>query len=355
MSPEFNSRPASQIIPEFCRGRALGMLMIAMELIACILALASGTGWLELPMRLLLLSLYLQWIGISCAAILCLARRWLHVFHVKWVFLTCWTLLVLVVFLVSVGARAFLRYSDIDPAINLIDADSIARNVGIGALVSLLLLRYFWERHQWLEQTRAQSEARYSSLQSRIHPHFLFNALNSLAALIRTQPEVAETMVEDLADLFRASLADHYTPVTLQEELGIVDVYLRIEQQRLGDRLMTEINIPDDLMKLPVPRLTLQPLVENAVFHGIARLSEPGTLRVHAWREPNAFCIEVTNPMPEDGEPSPAGSGVAIANIRQRLHLLYHEKASISLISDSVASQRTFRAYLRFPLEKVPA
>lgn len=261
-------------------------------------------------------------------------------------------MLVFVVFLISVGARAFLRYSHIDPAMNLIDAASIARNVGIGALVSLLLLRYFWERHQWLEHSRAQSEARYASLQSRIHPHFLFNALNSLAALIRTKPEAAETMVEDLADLLRVSLANHYTLVTLQEELSIVDVYLRIERQRLGERLITEIDIPDDLMKLPMPRLILQPLVENAVFHGVARLSGPGTLGIRGWHEPGAFCIEVTNPLPANGEPSRSGSGVAITNIRQRLHLLYQEKAIITLGSDAALSPRRFRARLRIPLEK---
>lgn len=351
-SPDLNLRQASQIIPEFCRGRALGMLMIAMEIVACILALASGANWLELPMRLLLLSLYLQWMGVSCAAVLCLARRWLHSSHVQWVFLACWGLLVLVVFLISVGARAFLLYSHIDPTMSLVNADFIARNVAIGALVSLLLLRYFWERHQWLEQTRAQSEARYASLQSRIHPHFLFNALNSLAALIRTKPEAAETMVEDLADLFRVSLADHYTLVTLREELGIVEVYLRIERQRLGERLITDIDIPDNLMRLPVPRLTLQPLVENAVFHGIARLAGPGTLRIRAWREPGVFFIEVTNPLPEAGEPSKSGTGVAIGNIRQRLHLLYQEKASIALDSQEGPSQCSFRARLRFPLEE---
>lgn len=351
-SPDLKSRQEGQIIPEFCRGRALGMLMIATQMVACILALASGATWSELPMRLLLLSLFLQWIGVSCAAVLCLTRHWLHASDVRWVFLVCWGLLVLVVFLVSVGAQAFLRYGHIDAAIHLIDADFVLRNVAIGALVSLLLLRYFWERHQWLEQTRAQSEARYASLQSRIHPHFLFNALNSLAALIRAKPEAAETMVEDLADLLRVSLADHYTLVTLREELGIVEVYLRIEQQRLGKRLTSNIDIPNDMMGLLIPRLTIQPLVENAVFHGIALLATPGTLQIHGWREPGFFCIEVTNPMPERSKSNKPGSGVAIANIRQRLHLLYREQASITLDAYTGPSRSNFRACLRFPLEQ---
>lgn len=350
-APNLGASSDSQLIPEFCRGRVLGMLVVAMELVACVLTLAGDAPWTELPLRLMLLSLYLQWIGISCAAVLCLCRRWMHIARVWVLFLACWLLLVTVIFAISAGAWVVLAYGGLGLAPHIGPIEFLLRNVGIGAVVSLLLLRYFWERNQWLEETRAQSEARYASLQSRIHPHFLFNALNSLAALIWSRPQVAEAMVEDLADLFRISLDTQPRLVTLAEELQTVLIYLRIERLRLGDRMKVDMDIAESLMSLTVPRLTLQPLVENAVLHGIARLSGSGVLHIRAWRDKKYLSIEVVNPLPPENAPTNHGTGMGTQNIIQRLHLIYNGRAGLQFESETGRADPKYRACLRLPLD----
>lgn len=135
--------------------------------------------------------------------------------------------------------------------------------------MSGLLLRYFYLQSQWRRQEQAELRARIESLQARIRPHFLFNSLNSIAALVASDPVKAEQAVLDLSDLFRASLARPGTLVAWRDELELSRRYLSIEQYRLGDRLQMDWQVdgvPDDL---PIPQLTLQPLLENALVYGI--------------------------------------------------------------------------------------
>ena len=167
----------------------------------------------------------------------------------------------------------------------------------IAAIVGALALRYFYVTHQWRRSIELEARARIRALQARIRPHFLFNSMNTIAALTRSDPALAEAAVEDLADLFRVSLNDARAQITLAEEIEIARTYQRIEQLRLGD---AAARCDWDVAALParaiVPSLLLQPLLENAIGHGIEPLPHGGTVDVRGRLERDAIVIEVTNP-----------------------------------------------------------
>ncbi|HEY8682239.1 MAG TPA: histidine kinase, partial [Rhodanobacter sp.] len=172
--------------------------------------------------------------------------------------------------------------------------------------------------------TRAQVEA----LQARIRPHFLFNSMNTVAALIRVDPDAAERTVEDLSELFRAALGQHDTgDGTLGEELALVERYLAIEQLRLGARLHVQRELDDLPADYPLPRLLLQPLVENAVRHGIQPLREGGTVILRGHRDAAGIRIEIINPLP--GTPPASGNGHGLDSVRQRIAYRYGPLAKV--------------------------
>ena len=192
-------------------------------------------------------------------------------------------------------------------------------------IVTALLLRYFFVTHQWQKHVRAEAHSRIQALQARIRPHFLFNSLNTIAALTRSDPKRAEEAVEDLADLFRATLRDSHSPLRLKEELELTRIYQRIEALRLGDRLAVTWDVGALPMRAFVPGLTVQPLLENAIYHGIEPLEHGGTVTVSGRVVGGEVEIVVSNPLrrtPRAGEQR-SGNRLALDNIRQRLELAY--------------------------------
>lgn len=160
---------------------------------------------------------------------------------------------------------------------------------------------------------------RLKALQARIRPHFFFNTLNSVASLIRSDPEAAEKAVEDLADLFRVVIRADRRLVTLAEELEIARQYISIEKLRLGERLRVEWHASADALSARVPSLTLQPLLENAVYHGIEPSMTGGTITVDCSCEDGRLQVLVTNPVPRLRRAPTSGNKVALKNIRERL------------------------------------
>ncbi len=167
----------------------------------------------------------------------------------------------------------------------------------------------------------AATTARLTELQSRIRPHFLFNTLNSAIALVRAEPAKAETLLEDLSDLFRHALIDQGESVTLDDEIALAQRYLAIEQVRFGDRLQLEWALDPLAGQAKLPPLLLQPLVENAVRHGVEPSESGATLRISTRRRGSVVLIKVTNTVPA-GSGAP-GHGVALDNVRDRLRLLH--------------------------------
>lgn len=346
---EVSTASQSSLIPEFCRAPALLTLAYVMELMAVVLTLAGYASGEAALRQLLVLSLYLQWIGFCCAAALCGVRRWMPPARDGVLFFVCWSVIALVTFVVSFAAWLI----DSRVQLGLVPVDGpwpfVFRNLLIAGIVALLLLRYLWERHQWQEESRAEADGRYLALQARIRPHFLFNALNSLAELIPTKPEVAEEMVIDLSDLFRVSLDSRQRLIPLREEIEIVKGYMRIEEIRLGDKMLINWEIPDSVLDAQVPRLTVQPLVENGVLHGVSRLRARGMLHVIARREGEFLVVDVENPIPPEEAPKRAGTGTAVSNIAQRIKLIYGDRAKLILGEDRDEFGPLFRARLRLP------
>ncbi|MEO8543918.1 MAG: histidine kinase [Betaproteobacteria bacterium] len=182
------------------------------------------------------------------------------------------------------------------------------------ALVAALVMRV-------RARTPADTAARLSELQSRIRPHFLFNTLNSAIALVRAEPAKAETLLEDLSDLFRHALVDHGEAVTLAEEIELARRYLAIEQVRFGERLQLEWELDPAADQAMLPPLLLQPLVENAVHHGVEPSDVGATVRISTERRGTVVVIKVTNTLPA-GAGTP-GHGLALDNVRDRLRLLH--------------------------------
>jgi two-component system, LytTR family, sensor histidine kinase AlgZ len=201
------------------------------------------------------------------------------------------------------------------------------------------------ERRQ-LELSLLAREAELKALRTQLDPHFMFNALNSISALVGSDPAGARRMCSSLADLLRATmrLADRAT-VSLAEELELVDAYLDIEATRFADRLRVERHLEPGVERLPVPPLLLQPLAENAVRHGISRLVAGGTVRLEARRDGADLLLAVTNPTSDTAPPTP-GNGIGLANVRARVEALPGGRGSVATRSGG----GSFRVELRVPV-----
>lgn len=196
----------------------------------------------------------------------------------------------------------------------------------LGALLAALLIAYFFWRTR--AYSPALADARLQALQARIRPHFLFNSLNAVLSLVRSDPKRAEEALEDLAELFRALMQDNRRLSTLADELALCRQYLSLEQLRLGERLRVDWDIaamPEDAL---VPQLLLQPLVENAIYHGIEPGMEPGTVRIRIARDKKQVRLLLTNPYHPDYQHR-AGNRMALANLRERLALHFDVEASL--------------------------
>ena len=192
-----------------------------------------------------------------------------------------------------------------------------------GALLSAMVLAgLFWRAKA---RTPAATAARLAELQSRIRPHFLFNTLNSAIALVRAEPAKAEAVLEDLSELFRHALADPAESVTLGQEIALAKRYLDIEQIRFGDRLEVQWSLDDRAGHARLPPLLLQPLVENAVRHGVEPSVGGALLKIATLRRGGKVIVKVTNSAPLGG--GQPGHGLALANVRERLFLLHDMQA----------------------------
>jgi len=180
---------------------------------------------------------------------------------------------------------------------------------------------YAWLQLRARALLPADTTARLAELQSRIRPHFLFNTLNTALALVRVDPARAEGVLEDLAELFRVALTDIGESVTLAEEVELARRYLAIEQVRFGQRLNIVWELDEDAGSARVPPLILQPLVENAVRHGVEPAADGGTLRIRTRVKLGRAQVVIANTVPP--EPSRPGNGMALKNVRERLHLMH--------------------------------
>ena len=197
--------------------------------------------------------------------------------------------------------------------------DASLRALGIALAVGLLGLAAFQNHRRARQLAVRAKQAELEALQARIRPHFLFNTLNPGVALVHQRPEEAERLLVDLADLFRAALAGP-RDIPLSDELALARRYLEIEALRFGERLRIEWRVPDPVPKAPVPALSIQPLVENAIRHGIERLAGGGTVEVDVVDEGDEIVVTITNPLPNPAGPAGhGGHSVGLRSSRARI------------------------------------
>jgi two-component system sensor histidine kinase AlgZ len=227
---------------------------------------------------------------------------------------------------------------------------TVNQGVWIAAIFGALAQHYFELRTRAFSP--ALAEARLQALQARIRPHFLFNSLNAVLSLIRTEPRQAETTLEDLADLFRVLMRDSRDITSLEEEIRLCRQYLSIEKVRLGERLQVQwkaVNISEKVLhRARVPSLLLQPILENAVHYGVEPATEPVLIEIEVMRKSDSIEILVVNPMQMSGDAAAeikGGNHMALQNIRDRLSLLYDVEAQLST---SIKEGR-FEVRLHFP------
>jgi two-component system, LytTR family, sensor histidine kinase AlgZ len=219
------------------------------------------------------------------------------------------------------------------------------RHLAWAAGAALIVVGYF--RWRQIEQTPALDEARILALTSRIRPHFFFNSLNGVLGVIRSDPKRAEQALESLAELFRELMKDNRDLVTLCDEIELCNRYLELERLRLGDRLCVNWELKYAPLNAKVPPLMLQPLIENAVYHGIEPSAEPGTIRIGIVRKGRMLEIGISNPVARGSRRS-GGNRMALNNIRERLALFFDLEALLT----TEEREGNFRVRIRMPLRK---
>ncbi len=312
-------------LPDFCQLPALFALFVVGALTVTVMWLARDNrqDWPAYSVSMF----FVTWLAMVVALTLCKLRHLLQRLPGHMPYVAVWLLIVLIVLLAS----AIARWLDGALQTGLIGSPMavfVRDNTIIAALLGAAMLRYFYVLAQWQARLAAVARAQVEALQARIRPHFLFNSMNTVAALIRVDPAAAERTVEDLSELFRAALGSpDRGDGTLGEELALIERYLAIEQLRLGPRLRIRRELHELPADFPLPRLLLQPLVENAVRHGIQPLREGGEVVLHGARDGEGIRIEISNPLPP--QPGAAGNGHGLRSVRQRVAFRYGPRAVV--------------------------
>ncbi|MDZ4263186.1 MAG: histidine kinase [Pseudomonadota bacterium] len=320
-------------LPDFCNIRIVFAVVVIAELLAIVLTLASPGDQQDRWDYLSLASLFIQWIALLSTATLCLLRPLLARLDNNNAAIAAYGLLLLITLILSESAywvSANVGSGSLSTPMGHLEF--LGRNLAICAITSFIVLRYFYLQHQLTRRIEAENQFRLQALQARIQPHFLFNSLNTIASLIRRQPRQAEEAVADLADLFRHTLSDTTVRVSLAEELEITRRYLQIEQLRLGERLQMEWQIETLPSDATLPSLTLQPLLENAIYHGIENLTGGGIIKCQGSFDGKLLRLTITNPVAEqNGARDRPGLNMALDNISQRLQAHFEEQGRLTV------------------------
>ncbi len=311
--------------PDFCNWRVLLAVMVITELAVLLVGIGKdqlpGWAWLGLA------TLYAQWLALFCIAGLCVSSGWINRMSAAGAWVGSWLLMVLLATVFSYAAWQAYQFLGLGGALPSRSV-FVLESVFAVAIVAAACLRYLLVRSRWRAELMAQAEARVQALQARIRPHFLFNSLNTIANLVTVDPRNAESAIEDLADIFRGSMRRADQPISLADELSLARQYLDMEKRRLGDRLQVDWRVSELPEHASIFPLMLQPLLENAVGHGIQANPEGGKISVYGRSESDQVVITIANPAAPKGHKAP-GHGIAIPNIRDRLRLAYGSRASL--------------------------
>ncbi len=299
-------------------GITLRILLIVNGL-AVTLALLLADNWKGVPANLMRITMMLTPVILTSLLLLWVAQPWLNkLSYWRGALVVSLMVMALTLGIYSFGSGLFSTV-DSDPYFDLV------RYALLSLIVCAILLMYFRLRIQVL--SLSMLDARLQVLRARIRPHFLFNTINAVLGIVRAQPKQAEAALEDMSDLFRMAMADVQDLTPLPQEIKLCKQYLALEQMRMGERLRVDWqmkDVPDDAL---IPPLLLQPLLENAVYHGIEPLSQGGCINITLALNDKQIQIKVENPCVIRSEDLHKGNKIALGNIRERLELLFDVEA----------------------------
>ena len=312
--PSIRQNPYPEALPNFRNLGVAARALIGVTLLALIAVLLKEPDWSSaLNAYVMNATLFGPPLVASLALLYALAPRLLR--------LAYWSgFLVVIAIVVAFAVTTHALLGEFAPA-------GLARTLVLAAAAAAVVLTYL--RLHTKAYSPALAEARLQALQARIRPHFLFNSLNAVLALIRRDPQRAERTLEDLAELFRALMSDSRNLVRLADEIHLIERYAAIEQLRLGDRLRLSWELDAAPMDAMLPALVLQPLLENAVYHGVEPGTGIGDVLVRVERRGDRVMIRIENPWLEPGTGARAGNHMALDNIRERLMLFFDDEARL--------------------------
>ncbi|MHA3060436.1 sensor histidine kinase [Acinetobacter sp. ANC 4636] len=327
-------------------------LFAASSILAVVLMLAEAGAWQAMNWgHVLQYLLYIYWVILAFIVVIQKIQPKInHLNHVV-VFTLAFFLLQGIVLLTTIFLNALLLMMHFGWR-QLGDWQQLFDHAGLhlsyGVLMGAFSLRYLYIRDQWLKQQHSELQARIQAMQARIQPHFLFNSLNSVVSLIAVDPDKAEEMLINLSRLFRVSFQE-LKLVSLAEELQICRQYIAIEQIRLRDRLQMDWRLPDiqALQYIQIPVLSLQPLLENSIFHGVEKISSPCKISLLVEILDRQVNIVITNPYLQEQQGQRQGNGIALENVKQRLRAYYGDAAYIQCF----AGQGIFTTILTYPYQ----
>ena len=305
-------------LPDFRNSGVIARILLFVNLAAILAAVLASDSASQLIPTILRMAVLVEPVLVGSTIVLYLANAWLAGFRYE---------IGTIVVAAIVGAISAIAYGLLEHAGFSMSTFGLLRVVLLAALFALVLSEYFRLRNRALSP--AFAEARLQALQARIRPHFLFNSMNAVLSLIRTDPRRAERAIEDLAELFRTLMADNRKLVPLGHEIQLVRDYLNVEQLRLGPRLVVNWMIDGEPEQAQVPPLFLQPLVENAVYHGVEPGRGRGTIEIQIVRDSDRVRLRLSNPYHPTHQHR-QGNRMALSNIRERLALHFDVEATLS-------------------------
>ena len=348
-SPDSTSRETQAYLPDFCAAGTVLVVVLIAELVAIVLALAAFDTPEQFLSDLWKISFFVLWFAVLGSALMCQLREKLEGAGETRAFILSFVILLVLCLLLSELAWQLTQRFDYLYLIEDSHAGYVFRTFSTGAIVIALAMRYMYVSSEWRRSIVLEAQARISALQALIRPHFLFNTLNTIASLARSDPRQAEEAVEDLSDLMRANLGGSSDRTSLKQELEIAAIYQRIEKLRLGDRLRIRWDVAELPMRALIPSFTIQPLLENAIYHGIELLQDGGEVVVTGKRDGDYLSIQIANPVAPNADRKKDGNKMAMSNIRQRFELAYGSRATV----DVDEQDDSFSVLLRFPADEI--
>ena len=334
-------------LPNFCRGSAVAGVVIIAQMLAFVITLVTRRIFSNVFVDLLMISIFVQWVALASAAILCVTRKYLRKLpDARALLLVYLMLLCVTVILGEVGLW-------LAAAINLIGSPHPewysyfhVQNFAISAIINALALRYFLAKHELKQMTLSEARSKIEALQSRIRPTFLFNSMNAIASLTRSAPAKAEAAIEDMADVVRVMLGDAHNLVPVKNEIDVTKKYLSLETLRLEERLRVEWDVGKFPRTAVMPMLSLQPMLENVLYFGIEPSPLGGTVKIKMWEEMETLRINIATNLPLSGTSRPhKEQDAALENLRQRLDSYYGNDAQLEVIKDNFQ----YQIDVRFP------